>query len=88
MGKYAREPDNAAKSCKSRGSHLRVHFKVSISVQASIFRQCFFLVRSCQKSRMCNVFTVDLTSELSEKDFNHSTAFNDNYIQTLTMLKF
>lgn len=29
MGKYAREPDNAAKSCKSRGSHLRVHFKVS-----------------------------------------------------------
>ncbi|XP_031634958.1 60S ribosomal protein L17-like [Contarinia nasturtii] len=27
MGKYAREPDNAAKSCKSRGSNLRVHFK-------------------------------------------------------------
>ncbi|GAB0092421.1 60S ribosomal protein L17 [Sergentomyia squamirostris] len=27
MGRYAREPDNATKSCKSRGSHLRVHFK-------------------------------------------------------------
>lgn len=29
MGKYAREADNTAKSCKSRGSHLRVHFKVN-----------------------------------------------------------
>lgn len=29
MGRYAREPDNAAKSCKARGSNLRVHFKVS-----------------------------------------------------------
>lgn len=28
MGRYAREPDNAAKSCKARGSNLRVHFKV------------------------------------------------------------
>lgn len=28
MGKYAREAENTAKSCKSRGSHLRVHFKV------------------------------------------------------------
>lgn len=28
MGRYAREPDNATKSCKSRGSNLRVHFKV------------------------------------------------------------
>ncbi|XP_018576060.1 60S ribosomal protein L17 [Anoplophora glabripennis] len=27
MGRYAREPDNAAKSCKARGSNLRVHFK-------------------------------------------------------------
>lgn len=30
MGRYAHEPDNATKSCKSRGSHLRVHFKVCI----------------------------------------------------------
>nr|QBH72830.1 60S ribosomal protein L17 [Liposcelis bostrychophila] len=27
MGRYAREPDNATKSCKARGSNLRVHFK-------------------------------------------------------------
>jgi large subunit ribosomal protein L17e len=27
MVKYAREPDNATKSCKARGSDLRVHFK-------------------------------------------------------------
>lgn len=32
MGKYAREPDNASKSCKARGSNLRVHFKVCISL--------------------------------------------------------
>lgn len=29
MGRYAREPDNCSKSCKARGSNLRVHFKVS-----------------------------------------------------------
>jgi large subunit ribosomal protein L17e len=27
MGKYAREPQNSAKSCKARGSDLHVHFK-------------------------------------------------------------
>lgn len=27
MVKYAREPDNASKSCKAKGSDLRVHFK-------------------------------------------------------------
>uniref|UniRef100_A0A7S3XCN7 60S ribosomal protein L17 n=1 Tax=Picocystis salinarum TaxID=88271 RepID=A0A7S3XCN7_9CHLO len=27
MGKYAREPESAAKSAKARGSYLRVHFK-------------------------------------------------------------
>merc|ERR1719199_2004430 len=27
MVKYAREPDNGTKSCKARGSDLRVHFK-------------------------------------------------------------
>merc|ERR1712093_538719 len=27
MVKYAKEPANAAKSCKARGSDLRVHFK-------------------------------------------------------------
>merc|ERR1712060_350857 len=27
MVKYAKEPDNATKSCKARGSDLRVHFK-------------------------------------------------------------
>jgi len=29
MGRYAREPDNATKSAKARGSNLRVHFKVT-----------------------------------------------------------
>ena len=27
MGKYSREPQNSTKSCKARGSELRVHFK-------------------------------------------------------------
>ncbi|XP_050509580.1 60S ribosomal protein L17-like [Diabrotica virgifera virgifera] len=27
MGRYAREPENPAKSCKAKGSNLRVHFK-------------------------------------------------------------
>merc|ERR1711872_339254 len=27
MGRYSTEPENAAKSCKARGSYLRVHFK-------------------------------------------------------------
>ncbi|KAK2722996.1 large ribosomal subunit protein uL22-like [Artemia franciscana] len=27
MGKYSLEPDNPVKSCKARGSNLRVHFK-------------------------------------------------------------
>ncbi|XP_071035131.1 large ribosomal subunit protein uL22 isoform X1 [Parasteatoda tepidariorum] len=27
MGRYSMEPDNATKSCKARGSNLRVHFK-------------------------------------------------------------
>lgn len=27
MGRYAREPENPAKSCKSRSSNVRVHFK-------------------------------------------------------------
>ncbi|XP_050131758.1 signal peptidase complex subunit 1-like isoform X2 [Malus sylvestris] len=28
MVKYSREPDNITKSCKARGSDLRVHFKM------------------------------------------------------------
>lgn len=28
MGRYSRESDNVAKSCKARGPNLRVHFKV------------------------------------------------------------
>uniref|UniRef100_A0A2I9LPK2 Large ribosomal subunit protein uL22 n=1 Tax=Centruroides hentzi TaxID=88313 RepID=A0A2I9LPK2_9SCOR len=27
MGRYSQEPENATKSCKARGSNLRVHFK-------------------------------------------------------------
>lgn len=29
MGRYSHEPVNATKSCKARGSNLRVHFKVN-----------------------------------------------------------
>lgn len=54
MGKYAREADNAAKSCKSRGSHLRVHFKVSLCD-----KYVSNLNSVCEHtSRPCNVFTV------------------------------
>jgi len=38
MGKYSREPDNAAKSCKARGSNLRVHFKNTHEAAAAIKR--------------------------------------------------
>ena len=27
MGRYAKDPENPTKSCKARGSNLRVHFK-------------------------------------------------------------
>lgn len=27
MGRYSCDPENPAKSCKARGSYLRVHFK-------------------------------------------------------------
>ena len=27
MGKYSTDPENPTKSCKARGSYLRVHFK-------------------------------------------------------------
>lgn len=30
MPRYSHEPVNATKSCKARGSNLRVHFKVSV----------------------------------------------------------
>merc|ERR1711988_147381 len=36
MVKYAREPENPAKSCKARGSELRVHFKNTHEVAAAI----------------------------------------------------
>eukprot|EP00005_Dracoamoeba_jomungandri_P002806 CAMPEP_0174250834 /NCGR_PEP_ID=MMETSP0439-20130205/873_1 /TAXON_ID=0 /ORGANISM="Stereomyxa ramosa, Strain Chinc5" /LENGTH=188 /DNA_ID=CAMNT_0015331001 /DNA_START=48 /DNA_END=614 /DNA_ORIENTATION=- len=35
-GKYAREPDNPTKSCKARGSNLRVHFKNTRETAAAI----------------------------------------------------
>ncbi|CBI27631.3 unnamed protein product, partial [Vitis vinifera] len=31
--KYSREPDNPTKSCKARGSDLRVHFKFGLFVK-------------------------------------------------------
>jgi len=36
VNKYAREPDNPTKSCKARGSDLRVHFKNTREAAAAI----------------------------------------------------
>ncbi len=36
MVKYSREPENGAKSCKARGSDLRVHFKNTCVTAAAI----------------------------------------------------
>ena len=36
MVKYSREPDNSTKSCKARGSDLRVHFKNTAVTAAAI----------------------------------------------------
>lgn len=33
MTRYSHEPVNATKSCKARGSNLRVHFKVIINTR-------------------------------------------------------
>ncbi|GAY51059.1 hypothetical protein CUMW_131360 [Citrus unshiu] len=35
MVKYSKEPDNPTKSCKARGSDLRVHFKVAWPVKSA-----------------------------------------------------
>ncbi|KAH1040635.1 hypothetical protein J1N35_042378 [Gossypium stocksii] len=32
MVKYSKEPDNPTKSCKARGSDLRVHFKGLVAI--------------------------------------------------------
>ncbi|MCD9639748.1 60S ribosomal protein L17 [Datura stramonium] len=37
MVKYSREPDNPTKSCKSRGSSLRVHFKAKRYLSGCLF---------------------------------------------------
>merc|ERR1712157_383753 len=39
MGKYSSEPENPTKSCKARGSYLRVHFKnTRETAQAKAFK--------------------------------------------------
>jgi len=38
MGRYAKEPKNPTKSCKARGSNLRVHFKNTRETAAAIKR--------------------------------------------------
>merc|ERR1711955_185015 len=38
MTRYSQEPDNATKSCKARGSYLRVHFKNTRETAAVIKR--------------------------------------------------
>ncbi|KAK8281956.1 hypothetical protein V6Z11_D09G277000 [Gossypium hirsutum] len=61
MVKYSREPDNHTKSCKARGSDLRVHFKwhdmLSFELWSSIpFRRfCGGVGRTAQaKNRLSN----------------------------------
>uniref|UniRef100_T1E7L5 Large ribosomal subunit protein uL22 n=1 Tax=Anopheles aquasalis TaxID=42839 RepID=T1E7L5_ANOAQ len=54
MGRYAKEPDNASKSCKSRGSNLRVHFKNTRETALAIKRMPLrraqrFLKNVCDK---------------------------------------
>lgn len=36
MVRYSREPENPSKSCKARGSYLRVHFKNTREVANTI----------------------------------------------------
>jgi len=38
MGRYSREPDNPSKSCKAKGSNLRVHFKNTREAASAIKR--------------------------------------------------
>lgn len=54
MGRYAREPDNPSKSCKSRSSNVRVHFKNTREAALAIKRMPLrraqrFLKNVCDK---------------------------------------
>lgn len=47
MARYSHEPDNATKSCKARGSNLRVHFKVlfmTVSLISVVFKFVWLLL--------------------------------------------
>lgn len=59
MGRYSRESDNVAKSCKARGPNLRVHFKVRILPRnprslGLLDAQCPQL-KSVNASRLCSI---------------------------------
>lgn len=47
MGRYSHEPVNQTKSCKARGSNLRVHFKVNMRLRGSITSKATCSTREC-----------------------------------------
>jgi hypothetical protein len=52
--KYARDPDNATKACKARGSDLRVHFKVLMMFEPFLFEKLGGVCCSGYIGYMCN----------------------------------
>ena len=47
MVKYSREPENSTKSCKARGSDLRVHFKNTCVTAAAIRAMSLKKAKGC-----------------------------------------
>ncbi|KAK7602871.1 hypothetical protein V9T40_006845 [Parthenolecanium corni] len=60
MGKYAKNPRNATKSCKARGSNLRVHFKNTRETAKTIkrmpLRRAFQFLKNVQEYKECVPF--------------------------------
>ncbi|KAF4523468.1 hypothetical protein B566_EDAN014990 [Ephemera danica] len=60
MGRYAREPDNATKSCKARGTNLRVHFKNTRETAQAIkkmpLRRAFKYLKNVTSFKECVPF--------------------------------
>lgn len=75
MARYSHEPDNATKSCKARGSNLRVHFKVK-------FYYCilYFYLLSCRSHILvlCGLFLKAFKSLMKAiiiKHWHHTVIF-------------
>lgn len=60
MVKYARKPKSPAKSCKARGSNLRVHFKNTREAAKTIkkmpLRRAIQFLKNVQKQKECVPF--------------------------------